>query len=208
MQSPKCFVKMIAIILLTVIVLLRVAHFDSIRAKGTPEPLLGKPTEHSVPLATYQSSIDQIAESSESIYVLYDDTRGIVQVYDLEGNFQKALTFHCHMNGVFRIAVVDNNLLVRDKYGNIYSFCDDAFASFWERGDVPFVLETVDFEAQSKKYEVRFGSIWEANEGNICVIQRPLYACFFQKNVRTIIFIGFMIAILLVYYIWKRRKRV
>lgn len=207
MQSLKHYGKTVAMVLLTVLVLLRVTHSDSARTSGLPEPLLGTPTEYSEQLATYQFSIDQIAESSVSIYVLYDESRGIVQVYDLEGNFQKAIAFHCHMNGAFRIAVVDNNLVVRDKYGNIYSFCDNTFDSFWESEEVPSHLKTVNFEAKSEKYEVRMGSIWEVNESSVCVIERPLQAWFFQNNVRTIFFFGFMIAILLVRYICQRKKK-
>ena len=138
-------------------------------------------------------SIDQILDGNDNIYVLLDEHRGIVQVFDLSGEFQYTASFYDHMNGAFSIAVYKGDLYVRDSVHNIYILRDGKLFDFFEREAIPEWIRQIDFNASSVNYQERLGSIWcVSDEQEYCVVQRPLQAAFYQNN------LYFMCAIIVV----------
>lgn len=128
-------------------------------------------------------SIDQILDGNDNIYVLLDEHRGIVQVFDLGGEFQYTASFYDHMNGAFSIAVCEDELYVRDSVHNIYILRDGELLHFFEREAIPEWIRQIDFSTSSVYYRERLGSIWYVSDDQeFCVVQRPLHAAFFQNN--------------------------
>ena len=131
---------------------------------GKPSTLIEK-----YPLAI--TTIDQIAELNDTLYLL-DEHRGCLIVYDTTGNYKYTIRFLSHLSGVFSIAVSGEYLYVRDKHWNIYLFQNDTYQEFIKKVDASHILNEIDFEKSSNNYKVHLnGSVWkESAEENVCVI--------------------------------------
>lgn len=193
----------IAITLLLCALVLFALYVNAKKDSAFPSPSYGVPSVSNAEVDTSRSSIDQIVSSETQLFILYDENRGIVKIYDLHGNYQQTLLFYAHQNGAFRIAVVEDILYVRDKYNNIYIFENHSFSAFKEREDALQILEDIDFEKQSNRYEVRTGSVWNTKD-NTCVIERPSYSSFYQNNYDFIISI--CVVVFFVLYKAYRKK--
>lgn len=196
------WIKIVAILLLCVIILF--ALYDNAKNSSTfPSPAYGIPVVSNSEIDTSRSSIDQIASSETQLFILYDESQGIVKTYDLHGNYQQTLLFYAHQNGAFRIAVVEDVLYVRDKYSNVYIFGNNSFSAFKEREDALQILEDIDFERQSHRFEVRAGSVWDGKD-NVCIIERPAYSSFYQNNFDFIVSI-FVVIFFILYRIYSKK---
>lgn len=194
----------VLLILLFCIILLFALYVDANQNDTLPSPAYGTPVISNSDITTTRTSIDQIVASETHLFILFDESQGIVKTYDLKGNFQQTLLFYAHQNGAFRIAIDEDVLYVRDKYGNIYLFDNDSFSTFIEREDALQILEEIDFERQSSCFEVRAGSVWNTKD-NLCIIERSAYSSIYQNNFDFIISICLVIFFLF-YRVYRKKK--
>ena len=151
--------------------------FISNQAKNTndiPEATYGAPVVYLKESELSNYSIHQIVDDGTYIYLLIDDHKGIVQVYDTDGNYQKSIAFYSHLNGAFRIAISNGMFYVCDKQGNLYQFRDGEFMEFLSYKDGELQRKSIDFESNSLRYYVRSGSVWvNTQDGSSCIIKNP-----------------------------------
>ena len=165
-----------------------------------PESTLpGKPTLISEYSDYTNLSIDQILATDDTVYVLYDDHRGIIQAFNSDGSYLYTVTFFKHANGAFRMAVHDEILYVKDCVSNIYSLKDGDLIAFYERDAAPQWIHQLDYSESSHDYQIRLGSVWcVADGGEYCMIERPVLSALYQNNLlfllalTTVIIIGFL----------------
>ena len=145
--------------------------------------IVGKPLITTAYSDYAKLSVDQILAVDETIYILYDEHKGIIQVFDKNGMYQYTTSFYKHTNGAFGMAVHDGILYVRDCIHNIYSLKDGILIEFYERDAVPVWMQQLDFQASSPDFRVRLGSVWYVTaENEYCFIRRPLLAALYQNN--------------------------
>ena len=121
-------------------------------------------------------NIEQVVDDGSYIYVLHHHSNGIVQVYDLDGNYQHTLFFYCHMNGGFSLAVEDNILYVQDMRQNVYVFREGEFCDFLTKREAEIELSNVRFRSgeSSDGYTIRSQSVWkEINGEPVLIIGTP-----------------------------------
>lgn len=128
-------------------------------------------------------SIDQILTTHDTVFVLYDEHRGIVQAFDKAGTYRYTASFFKHANGTFRMAVQDGQLYVRDCIHNIYVLQDGALIEFYERDLVPEWICQLDYQLSSPNYRVRMGSVWDVADADAhCFIRRSIVSTLYQNN--------------------------
>ena len=151
MHNKRIFAKYAGILL--VFLLVFASDFTYVQEQYPKAITCGIP-EISTEYSDYTKlSIDQIIDENNNIYVLFDENRGIIQVFDISGEFQYTAAFYDHMNGAFSIAVYKGDLFVRDSVHNIYILRDGKLCDFFERETVPEWISSMDFNASS-------GTIW------------------------------------------------
>lgn len=170
-NSKKVFTYAKYVIIALLII---VCGVKAISSRGRyPDRLYGKP----VVSTEYQNidiSIEQIAEDDYCLYVMYHHSSGIIQVYDLDGNYQCTWFFYCHGNGGFSMTQENNTLYVQDMRRNVYVFNNGAFQQFLTSEEANAILKDVDFSAPpaSDHYQLRNGSVWRTSNGaEKCVVE-------------------------------------
>ena len=121
-------------------------------------------------------SIEQVLQDDRYIYVLLHHSNGVVQVYDLEGDYQFSLFFYCHGHGGFSLALADNTLYVQDMRENVYVLKNGEFQCFVEAVDARSVFSELDFKSRdtSSDFEIRSSSVWRiSGEEAVCVVGEP-----------------------------------
>lgn len=185
--------EILEICLYAVIGILLVCVFlKAVRSEQNAQPLLeGMPLEYIQEDPLLRLSIDQIASDESRVYVLFDKYEGIVQIYSTEGVYEKTLAFSGSTNGAFKIAVKNAVLYVCDKTGNLYLFEDGTFLEFIKRSDGEAMRKDIDFESNSARYVLRWGSVWDVSgEKAKCIIHRPVSTILSQGNLITVLGIG------------------
>lgn len=196
--------KKFALIIVLGIVFMLAGEWNSAGERQIPSASLGKPVAYIYESEWPQLSIDQIACDGKRLYILFDRGRGIVQVYDLDGNYLNSISFYCARNGAFKIAAVSETFYVQDKRGNLYLFRDGEFVDFVENQDNKELRRSIDFEINAPDYEVRWESVWRITETEaMCILKRPLTAFLNQRNQ---FFIGIGMIILAALFYIKTKK--
>ena len=203
-------VKRVVLVILLLGIVFMVIFRPLDDTKGFPHQKYGEPVIFSRESNMPHTSIDQIVEDGERLYILFDKFDGIVQVYDPDGNYQQTMSFYAHRNGAFSIAAEGDWFYVRDENHNLYTFRNGVFISFTERESAAGLTRDIDFEANSPNYAVRRGSVWKLTGGEaVCVIRRPLSAMLYQNHLLFYITIGCVavIAGVKLYQTHQKRRR-
>lgn len=161
-------------LILCLAVLLGVSYFNYRNTVPMifPERTYGQPVI-STDFPELDISIEQVLQDNRYIYVLLHHSNGIVQVYDLEGNYQFSLFFYCHGHGGFSLALADNTLYVQDMRENVYVFTNGIFQRFVEAADAQMEFTELDFKSRdsSANYEIRENSVWRISEKeDVCIV--------------------------------------
>lgn len=171
-------------VLFALLICLAAMYISARESEKYPQPCQGVPAVWDAEGAPEDHGIHQIAEDGTFLYILSDEHNGVVQVYDLEGNYRHTLAFYAHLNGAFRIAAETDTLYVRDMRQNLYIFRDGQFEEFLNRRDAAAALEGLDFDGDHPDYEIRDGSVWRVENGEeTCVLHRPKSAAAYRRNV-------------------------
>lgn len=172
-----------------------------------PQPSYGKPVLIETYLNFNNKPISQLVDDGTYMYVLADRHNGYVQVYDLNGQYQKTISLQRQsISGAFSIACQDGILYIRDDNHNIYTFEHCDFLEFVEDEDVSGKLNHIHFDGKSNRFKVRFGSIWRMDTPTpICLVKRPFYSIIYQYSLDTIFIILGTILLSIVKYKEKQR---
>lgn len=140
-----------------------------------PEGYYGIPTS-STDYPDLSMEIQQVVEDGSRIYVLFASSKRIIQVYDLDGQYQSTLFFYSHYdNGAFQVTTEANTLYVADECENVYVFRDGLFEQFYKEDEAVEHLIDIDFDWRysSESYMIRNGSVWKKTpNGDVCVVER------------------------------------
>lgn len=133
------------------------------------------------PVVYVQQRIDklhgcaQVADDGKNIYLLINDHKGLVQVYDTLGNYEKSIVLYSHTNGAFKLAEQKGMIYICDKEGSLYLFKQGSFVEYIVYSEAAQLRKSIDFENYSSSYYQKNGSIWRTvEEQPICVIQGEL----------------------------------
>lgn len=147
---------------------------------NAPKGLYGVPAV-STDYPQLSMNVLQVVEDGSHIYILYNSSTRIVQMYDLEGNYECSFFFYSFPNGEFILAAEKDTLYVEDERGNVYEFNDGQFKHFYDQNEFSEQLENIQFDrgASSASYSIRNKDVWRTlPEGEICVIEGPTNAFF------------------------------
>ena len=134
------------IVRLLFILLLAAFALSSPGPSGTvPDTVYGKPTAFVQKMPHRYYFVSQTAEDGTYVYKLTDDQKGIVQVYDNQGEYLHSICFYSHLNGAFRIAVKDGLFYVCDKQGSLYVFKNAVFTDFLPYKTCDDLRNSIDF---------------------------------------------------------------
>lgn len=141
-------------------------------------------------------SIDQILTADDTVYVLYDDHRGIIQAFDSNSTYLYTIAFFKHANGAFRMAAHDGILYVKDCRSNIYLLKDRSLLAFYEKDLAPMWMHQLDYQTSASNYRIRCGSVWRIVDGvESCFIARPTSSVLYQNN---LLFYTALIAVIVI----------
>lgn len=194
--SSKVKLATILVLLLFVEILFSVNRLDSISPSEFKIRTEGTFIVTKMDQDFLYSGIKQIASDNDRIYVLFG-SRCIVNAYSKSGEYQYSIAVYDHKNGRVKIAAVEDKLYIQDKVGNIYLFAGEDFLEFVPKEDSAAITDSVVFNASTKDYAIRWGSIWDiSHEGyDTCVIQRPFWLALHQNGLGTLIMIGLLAVI-------------
>lgn len=172
-----------------------------------PQPSYGKPVLIETYLNFNNKPISQIVDDGTYMYVLADRHNGYVQVYDLNGQYQKTISLQRQsISGAFSIACKDGILYIRDDNHNFYTFEHGDYLEFIEDENVSGKLNHIQFDGKSNRFKVRFGSIWRMDPPTpICLVKRPFYSIIYQYSLDTLFIILGTILLSIVKYKEKQR---
>ena len=181
------FVKKILPYLLVVVLILTFLDVLLAVSPGCPGELVaqneGVPIIKTEPIPANRLGIQQIAESSDRIYLLHQ-AHPIVSVYNVNGEYAYTISVFSHNNGRAQIAVVQDKLHLLDKKGNLYVFNDKQLVLFSSYDDSATQRMDVDFDTQSSKYYREGSNIYTYVQDGTSelVIERPWYLSLFQRG--------------------------
>ena len=112
---------------------------------AVPDAVYGEPTVFVQKMPHRSYTVYQIVGDGNYVYKLTDDQKGIVQVYDNQGEYLHSICFYSHLNGAFRIAVHDGLFYVCDKQGSLYVFKDAVFTEFLTYKNCEALRNRIDF---------------------------------------------------------------
>lgn len=164
-----------------------------------PQPSYGKPVLIETYLNFNNKPISQIVDDGTYMYVLADSHNGYVQVYDLNGQYQKTISLQRQsISGAFSIACQDGILYIRDDNHNFYTFEHGDYLEFVEDENISGRLKHILFDGNSNHFKVRFGSIWRMDTPTpICVVKRPFYSFIYQYSLDTVLIVLGVILLLI-----------
>lgn len=142
------------------------------------------------------TGVRQVVNDKQNLYVLYGNY-GVVQAYDLNGNYLYTISLYNHQNGRFQIAAQNGFLYISDKLDNLYIFKAGEFQTFQERDLAKELRKSIDFNNNSTSYIVKSSSIWKVDSQNKenCIISRPFFLVLLQNQLGFFIRIGLIIVI-------------
>lgn len=182
------------ILVLLIICILVTLLIDILHPNQTtklPQPSYGKPVLIDTYVSFHNKPISQIVDDGTYMYVLADSHNGYVQVYDLNGQYQKTISLQRQsISGAFSIACQDGILYIRDDNHNIYTFEYGDFLEFVEDENGSESLKHILFNEKSNRFKLRFESIWRMDTPTpTCVVKRPFYSFIYQYSLDTIFII-------------------
>lgn len=143
--------------------------------KTFPEVFFGRPAV-SMEYSQLDIKVEQVVACDGYLYTQLGNSSGVVQVYDLSGNYQHTLFFFTHMKGFFSLAAEEKNVYVQDMQGNVYVLCEGEFDRLLLKFEAQDRLGDLDFAscASSEDYEIRENAIWRVTEsGEQCIVEAP-----------------------------------
>ena len=172
-RKPVKPLKFICVLLIFIISFLMSFVAEDIPRDNMPEAKEGLPVVYYDDSTQVYAGADQIVTDAQYLFILPNASYGMVQVYDLDGNYLNSIAFHRHQNGAFKMAYAEGILYVQDKHGNLYLFQNGEFIKFLENRICKDLRRSMNFEVNSPDYEVRWGSVWRVTEGEeLCIIKR------------------------------------
>ena len=195
-------VVLVIVLLLVVLLAMWIYKEDT-----NPDPSPGTPVQYEEKLNINKISIDRVANDSERLYLL-DDNAGILRIFDLAGNYQNTISFFDYNNGSFFLATRNDQLYVEDPRGDVYFLTDGTFNQFIRRTEAQDVCKGLDFENNPSQYEVRRASVWRVSEeGDTCVIERPLTYLQYQSNIALPVTVGIVMLFRRILFFKKIKDR-
>lgn len=135
--------------------------------------------------------ISRVAANGEYLYVLHDD-RGILCVYDLQGNYLHSYCFAERENGRSSVFTLDGTVYYQDRTHNYYTLEGGIVTDFPESSTELFrkmnqpqrQAEQAPVTAQDAVFEIRGASVWKmlADGTEVEIIRRPGWLAIFQGN--------------------------
>ena len=139
----------------------------------TPTAIQGSPEVFVNPIPESFRGYSQIVNDDHFIYMLPDDQKGLIEVYDLEGKYLKSIkVYDADENGAMKIAVAGNTLYICDKYANLYLFDNGIFTSYIPYYKNKELRKSIDFEVNSTEYYQKNGSLWKGvGDERVCILE-------------------------------------
>lgn len=155
---------------------------------------------------TVRSEIIQVLCDGERLYLLHRN--GVVQAYSSEGDYQFAAGFYAHPNGRFGMALVDGELVVRDRVGNLYYFIGDDFERYVSRQETEAGPGQLNWNRSTAGYEIRGSSVWHSPAGQEarCIIEGSGISGLFHGRGAVFLTVGAVAMIGTVLYWPKKRE--
>ena len=193
-----CVVAILLFFITALMAILCIQHICPIDLRAK---VIGKPICVKRQTAILNTGIDQILTDSQHIYVVHGGY-GVVQVYDLQGEYQKSIAVYSHRNGRVRIAVDSGHLYICDKKYNVYIFTDGEFDSYFDSANAEPFLSNLSFDENSDAYSLKSGSIWHTDgSGSACIIiARPAWLSLYQNGLGDLIVLSFILILAGVLY--------
>jgi len=118
------------------------------------------------------SSVDQITEAGEYLYIVPNNGDGFIQVYDLGGNYLHSLFFLERKNGLFQTASVGDTFYVEDQNHNVFVFCEGQFREYVKRDEAAKRFSTIPFvwKGFAQGYEIRKCDLWRVRDGEAVLV--------------------------------------
>ena len=177
--------------------------------KGFPDAIWGQPVQFENDSVMLYSSIEQVVSDGKRVYVLYTSRKGIIQVFDPNGNYLYSWRIFPHINGAFKMAVSDNVLYVRDYHADIYVFKEGIFVEFLTDNAADAISKEVQystFEENTAGYEIKNGAVWYVDgETKKCIVNRPVATEMYQNNIDKFIMVILFSAISMMCYFRKNK---
>ena len=137
------------------------------------------------------SGINALAANGEYLYVLHED-RGILCVFDLQGNYLHSYFFSERENGRSSVFTLDGKVYYQDRTHNYYTLEDGVVTDFAESSTDLFrrmnqpqrQAELAPVTVQDAVFEIRGASVWKhmADGTEVEIIHRPGWLAIFQGN--------------------------
>jgi len=211
MQFDFSKIKKILIPILIIWIFLNMAFGFGDDTKDFPNAIHGKPVRFENASLMPNTGIQQVVADSERVYILYSSEVGVLQVYDLTGNYLHSLRLYKHMNGAFSMAVYDDKLYVRDYHADCYVFQDGEFVAFLRDEAADAILDIVpyeQFEKNSEGYTIKKGSVWHtAEQGAQCIVSRPAKSGIYQNHLNILLEFGVIAVFSIAAYVYKTKKK-
>lgn len=211
MQRNILSVRKMAVLFFLVLIVIGSMIGKQYDTQNVPAAIWGTPVRFEQETVMPYSGIEQVVADSEHLYILYSSNLGVVQVYNLQGDYQYSWKLYKHMNGSFFMAVQNDVLYIRDYHADIYVFSHGEFVAFLhdeEANTVKNAIPFSKFEENTPGYYIRNGSVWHSNNGiSQCVIARPLISVLFQNNFYFVLIVIIMSGMCFVRFLKNRRKR-
>jgi hypothetical protein len=145
---------------------------DAKNSSVSPKASQGRPVVYVQQQPDKFDGCAQIADDGNNIYLLINDHKGLVQVYDILGNYEQSIVLYSHTNGAFKLAEQNGVIFICDKEGSLYLFEQGFFVKYIVHSEAVQLRKSIDFENYSSSYYQRNGSIWRTDgEQSKCVIQ-------------------------------------
>ena len=209
MSCNLLVLKKAVIIILAIVVACGLLFRPRDDTKGLPDAIWGKPVQFTDDSVMPYSSIEQVVSDSQHVYVLYTSSKGVVQVFDSDGNYLYSFRLFAHENGAFMMAVVDSVLYIRDYNADIYIFKGGEFVEFLTNDAADTIREKIPhniFEKNTTGYEIKKGSVWYVDEETQkCIVNRPASTGLYQNSIDKLIMVIVLGAIAVICYIRKNR---
>lgn len=192
-KKEKILILLEYSLIFLICILFILLFIKAIKYEDAPqEALYGVPLIYENEDSLEMHSIDQVVDDGTRLYILFNDHEGIVQIYDIDGNYEKTVEFYGGNNGAFKIAAENGIFYVCDKKANLYLFSDGEFVDFLTNSEGMSLRKSINFEDSSPNFRVHLGSVWRIDNGEeICVIRRPISSALFQGNF--VLILGFAI---------------
>jgi len=88
----------------------------------------------------FYSGIKQVVAGENCIYVVFG-SRGIVNVYSKNGKYQYSVAVYDYRNGRVKIAIVEEELYIRDKVNNVYIFSGEELLQFVPKAETALIID-------------------------------------------------------------------